>query len=139
MLCQARVLNQEFTIPGTTEKCHTTKECNMAFFKKVTIDEDNMMHACKDCLKRYMTKKSENVWYGWFDCDHPPGARVKGSAWYDSIVKSQKIPKASAKNEKETIKNKIKEIKESLKGADRKTQIAKYNEIMQLTIKLKML
>ena len=122
----------------------------MAFFKKVTIDEDSIMHACKDCLKRYMTKKSENVWYGWFDCDHPPGARVKGSAWYDGIINSQKIlAKESEKNEKkekkekkemkESIKNKIKEIKESLKGADRKTQIAKYNEVMQLTTKLKML
>ena len=21
-------------------------------------------------------------WYGWFDCDYPKEARVKGSAWY---------------------------------------------------------
>ena len=41
------------------------------------------MSICGDCLRRCLTKKSPgSTWCGFFDCDYPPDAKVKGSRWY---------------------------------------------------------
>ena len=88
MPCQARILDKKFKIPGTSEWCHTTKECGAAAQKKITVDDGDAQGAiCAACLKRFLTKCSaKSNWYGWFDCDYPPEARVKYSRWYYNIL-----------------------------------------------------
>ena len=88
-MCQARILSAEIVIPGTSEICHTTAECGGESFKKVVVDDgDAHQHICKGCVKRFLTKgSSKSSWYGWFDCDYPPEARVKYSPWYNKMLK----------------------------------------------------
>ena len=119
MSCQARILDKEFVIPGTSEVCHTTKECEDASFKKVSVDNgESQMRICKGCAKRFMTKSSKkDVWYGWFDCDYPEGARVKFSPWYNKIVKGVGEAEAEAEAEAEEVVE-ITEKMQSLKVAD---------------------
>ena len=95
MSCQARILDKEFVIPGTTETCHMTKECGGVSFKKVSIDDsEGLQHICKVCVKRFMTKGTkQDSWYGWFDCTYPEEARVKFSPWYNKIVKEAALKK----------------------------------------------
>ena len=84
MTCQARVLNQELTFPNSDVTFHTTKECGENATHKYSVDGgDASMSICGDCLRRCLTKKSPgSTWCGFFDCDYPPDAKVKGSRWY---------------------------------------------------------
>ena len=93
MSCQARILDKEFVIPGTTETCHMTKECGGVSFKKVSIDDsEGLQHICKVCVKRFMTKGTkQDSWYGWFDCDYPAEAHVKFSPWYYKVLEGVKV------------------------------------------------
>jgi len=88
--CQARIPTTSFTIPGTTETCHNTTECRKPAAHKITIDDgDAFMPICKECFAKFRTKglKTGSTWLGWFDCDYPPEARIKGSRWYHETVK----------------------------------------------------
>ncbi len=91
--CQARILTTQFTIPGTADFCFNTTECRKPAAHKITIDDgDAFMPICKECFARFKTKaaKTGNTWYGWFDCDYPPQAPIKGSKWYHEKVKEGK-------------------------------------------------
>lgn len=107
--CFARILDKPFTIEGTV--CHTTTECGRDGFKKITIDDgDAYFMICSDCFRRFLTKGSRNsTWYGWFDCDIPPDARVKGSVWWRETS-------LAAKKDKE-VKEVLEEIDEILSQA----------------------
>jgi hypothetical protein len=91
MSCQARVFDEEFTIPGTSVICHTTKECSAKVTMKVSIDDgEGRQGVCKDCFKRFNSKGGKNDrWYGWFDCDYPENAPVMYSPWYYAQMKPQ--------------------------------------------------
>ena len=84
MICQARVLDKEMKFPGGDVKYHTTKECGEVAHHKYSVDGgDAFMGLCGDCLRRCLTKKSANsTWYGFFDCEYPEQAKVRGSPWY---------------------------------------------------------
>ena len=84
MICQARVLDKEMKFPGTDITYHTTKECGEVAHHKYSVDGgDAFMGLCGDCLRRCLTKKSANsTWYGFFDCEYPEQAKVRGSPWY---------------------------------------------------------
>ena len=84
MTCQARVLDKEMKFPGTDVTYHTTKECGEIARHKHSVDGgDAFMGLCGDCLRRCLTKKSANsTWYGFFDCEYPEQAKVRGSPWY---------------------------------------------------------
>ena len=47
-------------------------------------DGEASMAICTRCMPNYrnMQKTGTSSWLGWFDCDYPREARVKGSAWY---------------------------------------------------------
>uniref|UniRef100_A0A6C0KMD2 Uncharacterized protein n=1 Tax=viral metagenome TaxID=1070528 RepID=A0A6C0KMD2_9ZZZZ len=96
MSCQARILDKEFVIPGTSEKCYSTKECGQAHFRGVRVDSgESEMKICKDCSKRFMTKGSKkDSWYGWFDCEYPAEAHVKFSPWYYKVLEGVKAESA---------------------------------------------
>ena len=70
--------------PGGDVTYHTTKECGEIARHKHSVDGgDAFMGLCGDCLRRCLTKKSENsIWYGFFDCAYPEQAKVRGSPWY---------------------------------------------------------
>ena len=61
MSCQARVLDVEYT-----------KACGALAKKRIATD-DSTNTCCDDCLRRYNTKRD---WYGWFDGDYPPNAKL---------------------------------------------------------------
>lgn len=91
--CQARILTTQFVIPGTADSCFNTTECRKPAAHKITVDDgDAFMPICKECFARFKTRtpKSSNQWYGWFDCDYPPDAHIKGSRWYHDKVKEGK-------------------------------------------------
>jgi hypothetical protein len=76
--------------------------------KRISVDEgDAYMSICSCCFKRFIKRKVEGNWFGWFDCDYPPQARVVGSKWYYDNVVSQKVralptpPSASEASEEE--------------------------------------
>ena len=165
--CQARILYKEFKIPGTSESCHTTKECGETMSRKITIDDgDATLSICSTCLKRFMTKSSPTSnWYGWFDCDYPPEARVKYSKWYNEkvavasahqIASAPQITAIKSKREivreilqrnkaaqKEEILEKIAEATAWMNGEGKKESIRKQceksKEIMKLKTALRML
>jgi hypothetical protein len=86
--CFARVLRDSYTIPGTNEECWNTGECGAPATKTITVDDgDATFGICSACLRRFLTKKSKNdIWWGWFDCDIPDHARVKGGRWYQTVL-----------------------------------------------------
>lgn len=113
--CQARILTTQFLIPGTTDVCFNTTECRKPAAHKITIDEgDAFMPICKECFARFKTKSSKtvNTWYGWFDCDYPPTAIVKGSRWYHDKVKEGKVNLLSPPKDD----NSVAELAETLNG-----------------------
>jgi hypothetical protein len=116
--CDARVLGEEFTIEGTTETCHYTKECGMPGFKKIVIDDgDAFFTICTKCFTRFMTKGSRNsTWYGWFDCDYPPEARVRGSKWWRETAARGRAALAE-----QEVKAVIQEIDDILSQSGRST------------------
>ena len=87
MSCQARILNECCTFPGSTEIYHTTKECGKPEYRKISVDDgEGTMIICTACYPRYknMVKKPE-TWYGWFDGEYPPESRVMWSTWYNTV------------------------------------------------------
>jgi hypothetical protein len=84
MTCQARVLDKEMKFPYGDVRYHTTKECGEIARHKHSVDDgDAFMGLCGDCLRRCLTKKGTNSrWYGFFDCEYPEQAKVRGSPWY---------------------------------------------------------
>jgi hypothetical protein len=82
--CQARILNEE--------KLYSTKECGVETTKRISIDEgEAYMSICSCCIRRFIKRKETGNWFGWFDGDYPPEARVIGSKWYYDNVASQKV------------------------------------------------
>lgn len=155
MSCQARILDQEFTVPGTNESCHTTKECGRDFFKKISIDDgDSSMKICSKCFSRFMSKgSSKSTWYGWFDCDYPKEARIKYSAWWSLTVKKGEENQSLSSEEeeisnlmeklvvskKEIILQQLQAIDTWMKGEGKtkyKEQPAKIREAMKLRAQL---
>jgi hypothetical protein len=86
--CFARVLRDSYIISGTTEECWNTDECGAPATKTITVDDgDATFGICSACLRRFLTKKSKNdIWWGWFDCEIPDHARVKGGQWYRAVL-----------------------------------------------------
>ena len=85
MPCQARVVDSEQTFPGTSVTYHTTKECGRKENSRIEVDDgEAYMAICTRCMPTYknMQKPGASAWLGWFDCEYPRDARVKGSAWY---------------------------------------------------------
>ena len=90
-VCQARVLDCEQVFPLLGEVFHTTKECGKKPKVKIGVDNgDASMYICANCFRRFSKRVElpEN-WYGWFDCEYPPEARVKFSPWWRSMVASE--------------------------------------------------
>lgn len=88
--CVARVLGSvPQQIPGTTEVLFPTRECAAPAARKIVIDDgDASFGICSACFKRFTTKGAKkDEWWGWFDCSIPPHAPVKGSKWYQDVVK----------------------------------------------------
>jgi len=85
--CQARILNEN------KGNYWTTKECCVETKKRISIDEgDAHMNICSSCIRRFIRRNLDPSWYGWFDCDYPPEARVVGSKWYyDNVPPSQRV------------------------------------------------
>ena len=101
MTCQARVLDKEMKFPGTDITYHTTKECGEIARHKHSVDDgEAFMGLCGDCLRRCLTKKGTNSrWYGFFDCEYPEQAKVRGSPWYFwqlSLAQEQEKAQAGA-------------------------------------------
>jgi hypothetical protein len=84
--CQARILNNLYSTPVPY---WTTKECEAETNKRISIDSgEAYMSICACCFKRFIRRSVEKEkWYGWFDCDYPPEARVVGSKWFYENVK----------------------------------------------------
>ena len=84
--CQARILNN---LCSTPVPYWTTKECEAETNKRISIDSgEAYMSICACCFKRFIRRSVEKEkWYGWFDCDYPPEARVVGSKWFYENVK----------------------------------------------------
>lgn len=146
--CLARITTTAFVIPGTEETCYHTTECRKSAARKITVDDgDAFMPICGDCFTKFQTKnlKTGSTWLGWFDCDYPPQAHIKGSRWYHETVKQGKTtptvksspspPTLSAKevdilveamttltveapplSEKEIVKQQIEEIEGWMRG-----------------------
>ena len=156
MACQARVLDEEFKIPGISDICHTTKECGLPANKKASVDDgDASFRICMSCVKRRIAKQ----WYGWYDCEYPADAHVKYSPWYydavkrglldaetdrvieqiDKIVLEESRPPVS---KKEMLQQKIQEIDHWMKGEGKtkyKEQVKMLRESMKLKAELTML
>jgi len=101
MSCQARVLHEYFIIPDSTEICYTSKECGKPEYRKISVDDgEGTMPICSTCYPRYRNMlKKPDTWYGWFDCEYPPEARIKWSKWYtDTVFKiaSEKLLSATS-------------------------------------------
>jgi len=110
MACQARVLDNEMKFPNGTPY-YTSKLCDRKTTRKIKVDVGAFpecpgdpdclatMYLCTKCMPNYMNKDSSNKeakakWLGWFDCDIPPEAHVKHSAWYDAMMKDSATQKA---------------------------------------------
>jgi len=124
MPCQARILDKKFKIPGTSEWCHTTKECGGATDKKITVDDgDAQMTICPACLKRFLTKCSDkSKWYGWFDGEYPPEARVKYSRLYYDILDVE------VKGRVQVVEEEAEEAAEEAEEAEEEVQEAEVAE-----------
>ena len=100
--CQARILNEK------KDSYWTTKECCVETSKRISVDEgDAFMSICSCCFKRFIKRKIESNWFGWFDCEYPPEARVVGSKWYYENVASVKALPTPAPETKEVEEEKI--------------------------------
>ena len=87
--CQARILNEK------KGPYWTTKECTVETSKRISIDEgEAYMSICSSCIRRFIRRNLDPSWYGWFDCDYPPEARVVGSKWYYDNVPPAERPVA---------------------------------------------
>ena len=107
MSCQARILDKEFVIPGTSKICYTTKECTQDSYKKAIVD-DGSQNLCKLCMRRLMTKGTNaSTWYGWFDCEYPEDAHVKFSPWYNKVLEEVACEKAEAKVPQDDVLEKL--------------------------------
>ena len=87
MTCQARIPSNTFAF----ETFYNVAECGKPSVKRISIDDgDAEMHICIECFKRFLTKKRDSsTWYGWFDCEIPSTAPVRGSkAFYDAVTKA---------------------------------------------------
>jgi hypothetical protein len=88
--CQARILNEN------KGPYWTTKECSVETSKRISIDEgEAYMSICSSCIRRFVRRNLDPSWYGWFDCDYPPEARVVGSKWYYENVPASQRPVVS--------------------------------------------
>ena len=88
--CVSRVLGAKEQISGTSEFLFRTTECGAAAARKIVIDDgDASFGICAACFKRFLTKgtRKADTWWGWFDCEIPAHAPVKGSKWYQDVVK----------------------------------------------------
>lgn len=116
MACQARILNEEMKFPNDTVY-YTTKQCDRKTERKIKVDVGAFpecpgnpdcvatMLICTKCMPNYRNKDSSNnearaKWLGWFDCDIPPEAHVKHSAWYDAMLKNTSTQEALTTAEK---------------------------------------
>lgn len=90
-VCQARVLDCEQVFPRTGEKFHTTKECGAGPKVKIGVDDgEASMYICASCFRRFSKRVAvPGNWYGWFDCEYPPGARVKFSPWWRDALAAE--------------------------------------------------
>lgn len=97
-VCQARVLDCEQVFPRTGEKFHTTKECGAGPKVKIGVDDgEASMYICASCFRRFSKRVAvPGNWYGWFDCEYPPGARVKFSPWWRAAVAAEEAAPAPA-------------------------------------------
>ena len=151
MSCCARILDKEYLIPGLTETCHSTKECGEKANKKIVVDADTSLYICNACMRRYLTKKLANTtWYGWFDCEYPPAAKVMYSAWFYDAVKRGKEAEVDKLTEKmadltltkeKSILQQIAEINMWMKGEGKdnyKEQVVKQRELIDLKTRLKL-
>jgi hypothetical protein len=138
--CEARILDQLKTTPVPHS---TTTICGAGTSKRISIDEgDAYMSICSCCFKRFIKRKIESNWFGWFDCDYPPEARVVGSKWYYDNVPTQKVKalptpapaSAPAKQEKEKENEKEKEkaeVEDLQKGLEKLSITDKKEELKQ--------
>ena len=96
-VCQARVLDSEQVFPRTGEKFHTTKECGAGPKVKIGVDDgEASMYICASCFRRFSKRVAvPGNWYGWFDCEYPPGARVKFSPWWRAAAAAEEAAPAS--------------------------------------------
>lgn len=97
-VCQARVLDCEQVFPRTGEKFHTTKECGAGPKVKIGVDDgEASMYICASCFRRFSKRVAvPGNWYGWFDCEYPPGARVKFSPWWRAAAAADTAADAAA-------------------------------------------
>ena len=95
-VCQARVLDCEQVFPRTGEKFHTTKECGAGPKVKIGVDDgEASMYICASCFRRFSKRSAvPGNWYGWFDCEYPPGARVKFSPWWRAAAAAEEATPA---------------------------------------------
>lgn len=102
-VCQARVLDCEQVFPRTGEKFHTTKECGAGPKVKIGVDDgEASMYICASCFRRFSKRVAvPGNWYGWFDCEYPPGARVKFSPWWRAAATAEEAAHAPAPVETE--------------------------------------
>jgi len=106
-VCQARVLDCEQVFPRTGEKFHTTKECGAGPKVKIGVDDgEASMYICASCFRRFSKRSAvPGNWYGWFDCEYPPGARVKFSPWWRAAVAAEEAAPALAEAEAEEMES----------------------------------
>ena len=95
-VCQARVLDCDQVFPRTGEKFHTTKECGAGPKVKIGVDDgEASMYICASCFRRFSKRSAvPGNWYGWFDCEYPPGARVKFSPWWRAAAAAEEAAPA---------------------------------------------
>jgi hypothetical protein len=166
MACQARILDAEIVIPGTSVKCHTTKECSTKTKMKISIDDgEGRQSICKECFKRFNSKGGKNdCWYGWFDCEYPENAPVKFSPWYykqqqkiqepvcevvvkvlDVVIEKMAtitIAEAQPLSKKEMLLQEITAINTWMKGEGKtkfKEQTVMHKKLMNLKTQMKLL
>ena len=155
MSCAARILDQEYIIPGLTETCHSTKECGDKANKKIVVDSETSLYICNPCMRRYLTKKTaDSSWYGWFDCEYPADARILHSPWFRDAVKRgraamddgealvQQMATLTIEEPKEmSLLQQIAHINSWIKGEGKnnhKEMVVKQRELIELKTRLKM-
>ena len=106
-VCQARVLDCEQVFPRLGEIFHTTKECGKKPKVKIGVDNgEASMYICANCFRRFSKRMDmpEN-WYGWFDCDYPPEARVKFSPWWRAALVAEEAAVGAEEAEAEDMES----------------------------------
>lgn len=63
---------------------------------KIGVDDgEASMYICASCFRRFSKRVAvPGNWYGWFDCEYPPGARVKFSPWWRAAVAAEEAAPA---------------------------------------------